>query len=121
MPYKKHWMVIANTETAPHTKKPARTGIELKRYEYNLTAFKKNAGNNNNYFGFTNNNSNNLFYMSERGAYNKQVTHSDREMRYITNLSKSVGEACDRWLEKRGMKGKAWRQQNDDHFKRKAR
>ena len=57
----------------------------------------------------------------KREAYNKQVSHSDREMRYITNLSKSVGEACDRWLEKRGMKGKGWRQQNDDHFKRNAR
>ena len=51
----------------------------------------------------------------------EQVKDGDREMRFITNLSKTVGEACDRWLEKRGMKGKAWRQQNNDHFKRKAK
>ena len=57
--------------------------------------------------------------MSDRGAYNKQVTHSDREMRYITNLSKSVGEACDRWLAEKGLKGKSWKQQNDEMFKKK--
>ncbi len=81
----------------------------------NQTAFKKNAGNNNNYFSFTNNNSNNLFYMRE------QEEQSDKEMRYITNLSKSVGNACDKWLAAKGLKGKSWKQQNDDHFKRKAR
>ena len=52
------------------------------------------------------------------GAYNKQQVHSDRETQYITHLSKSVGEACDRWLDKKGLKGKSWKQQNDQHFKR---
>ena len=50
---------------------------------------------------------------------NKQIeTKEDRQMRYITNLSKSVGEACDRWLAKKGLKGKSWKQQNDEMFKR---
>ena len=53
----------------------------------------------------------------KRGAYNKQVeTHEDRQMKYITNLSKSVGEACDRWLAEKGLKGKSWKQQNDEMF-----
>ena len=53
----------------------------------------------------------------KRGAYNKQVeTGEDRQMRYITNLSKSVGEACDRWLAEKGLKGKSWKQQNDEMF-----
>tara|TARA_R100000995_G_scaffold48632_2_gene23323 strand:- start:445 stop:612 length:168 start_codon:yes stop_codon:yes gene_type:complete len=46
-------------------------------------------------------------------------TKEDRQMRYITNLSKSVGEACDRWLAEKGLKGKSWKQQNNDMFKRK--
>ena len=54
---------------------------------------------------------------NKRGAYNKQVeTSEDRQMRYITNLSKSVGEACDRWLAEKGLKGKSWKQQNDEMF-----
>jgi len=54
---------------------------------------------------------------NKRGAYNKQVeTGEDRQMRYITNLSKSVGEACDRWLAEKGLKGKSWKQQNDEMF-----
>jgi len=54
----------------------------------------------------------------KREAYNKQVSNSDRQTQYITHLSKSVGEACDKWLEKRGMKGKSWKQQQVD-FKKK--
>ena len=53
------------------------------------------------------------------GAYNKQVTRTDRQMQYMTNLSKSVGEACDRWLERRGMKQKSWRQQKNEDFKKR--
>ena len=57
---------------------------------------------------------------NKRGAYNKQVeTGEDRQMRYITNLSKSVGEACDRWLAEKGLKGKSWKQQNDEMFNKK--
>tara|TARA_Y100000361_G_scaffold115401_1_gene106082 strand:+ start:119 stop:304 length:186 start_codon:yes stop_codon:yes gene_type:complete len=57
---------------------------------------------------------------NKRGAYNKQVeTPEDRQMKYITNLSKSVGEACDRWLAEKGLKGKSWKQQNDEMFKKK--
>ena len=52
------------------------------------------------------------------GAYNKQQVHSDRQMQYITHLSKSVGDACDRWLERRGMKGKSWKEQQVN-FKKK--
>jgi len=51
----------------------------------------------------------------------EQEKQSDKEMRYITNLSKSVGKACDKWLAEKGLKGKSWKQQNNDHFKRKAR
>tara|TARA_Y100000356_G_scaffold49475_1_gene39436 strand:- start:558 stop:683 length:126 start_codon:yes stop_codon:yes gene_type:complete len=39
-------------------------------------------------------------------------------MQYITHLSKSVGDACDRWLERRGMKGKSWKEQQVN-FKKK--
>ncbi len=43
-------------------------------------------------------------------------TPEDRQMKYITNLSKSVGEACDRWLAEKGLKGKSWKQLNDEMF-----
>ena len=57
---------------------------------------------------------------NKRGAYNKQVeTPEDRQMKYITNLSKSVGEACDRWLAENGLKGKSWNQQNNEMFNKK--
>ncbi len=57
---------------------------------------------------------------NKRGAYNKQVeTPEDRQMKYITNLSKSVGEACDRWLAEKGLKGKSWKQQNNEMFNKK--
>ena len=56
---------------------------------------------------------------NKRGAYNKQVeTPEDRQMKYITNLSKSVGEACDRWLAEKGLKGKSWKQQHDEMVKK---
>ena len=55
----------------------------------------------------------------KRGAYNKQVSHSDQQIQYMTHLSKSVGEACDRWLAEKGPKGKSWKQQNDEMFKKK--
>ena len=51
----------------------------------------------------------------------EQEKQSDKEIRYITNLSKSVGKACDKWLAAKGLKGKSWKQQIDDQFKRKAR
>ena len=54
----------------------------------------------------------------KREAYNKQVSHSDRQTQYITHLSKSVGEACDRWLDKKGLKGKSWKEQQVS-FKKK--
>jgi hypothetical protein len=56
---------------------------------------------------------------NKREAYNKQVATSDRQTQYITHLSKSVGEACDRWLEKRGMKGKSWKEQQVNFKKNK--
>jgi len=55
----------------------------------------------------------------KRETHNKQVSHSDRQTQYITHLSKSVGEACDRWLDKKGLKGKSWKKQNDEMFKKK--
>ena len=54
----------------------------------------------------------------KEGAYNKQQVHSDRQTQYITHLSKSVGEACDRWLDKKGLKGKSWKEQQVS-FKKK--
>tara|TARA_R100001198_G_scaffold16003_1_gene7695 strand:+ start:343 stop:534 length:192 start_codon:yes stop_codon:yes gene_type:complete len=56
---------------------------------------------------------------NKREAYNKQVTTSDRQTQYITHLSKSVGEACDRWLAEKGLKGKSWKQQNNEMFNKK--
>ena len=53
------------------------------------------------------------------GAYNKQQVRSDRQTQYITHLSKIVGDACDRWLAEKGLKGKSWKQQNDEMFKKK--
>jgi len=35
---------------------------------------------------------------------------------YMTNLSKVVGEACDRWLARRGFVKKGWKQQNNEFF-----
>ena len=32
---------------------------------------------------------------------------------YLANLSKVVGEACDKWLASRGFEKKGWKQQND--------
>lgn len=29
---------------------------------------------------------------------------------YLTNLSSSVNAACDAWLEKKGLKGKSWKE-----------
>jgi hypothetical protein len=52
-------------------------------------------------------------------AYNKQQVRSDRQTQYITHLSKIVGDACDRWLAEKGLKGKSWKQQNDEMFKKK--
>ena len=60
-----------------------------------------------------------ILVVMREGAYNKQQTHSDRQMQYMTHLSKSVGEACDAWLEKRGMKQKSWMQQKDEKFQKK--
>jgi len=54
----------------------------------------------------------------KRETHNKQVSHSDRQTQYITHLSKSVGEACDRWLDKKGLKGKSWKEQQVS-FKKK--
>ena len=35
---------------------------------------------------------------------------------YLANLSKVVGEACDKWLASRGFEKKGWKQQNDMFF-----
>jgi len=37
---------------------------------------------------------------------------------YMSNLSKVVGEACDRWLASRGFEKKGWKKQNDEFFAR---
>ena len=40
------------------------------------------------------------------------------EENYMSNLSKVVGEACDRWLASRGFEKKGWKKQNDEFFAR---
>ena len=34
-------------------------------------------------------------------------------------LSESVNKACDEWLDKRGLKNKSWKQQQDEAAKKK--
>ena len=56
----------------------------------------------------------------KKGAYNKQrESSSDRQTKYITNLSDSVRKACDVWLEERGLKTGGWRKQKDEDYKRR--
>ena len=52
----------------------------------------------------------------KREAYNKQVTTSDRQTDYMRGLSTSVGQACDAWLDKKGLKNKSWKEQNNEAF-----
>ena len=35
---------------------------------------------------------------------------------YLVNLSKVVGEACDKWLASRGFEKQGWKQQNNTFF-----
>tara|TARA_B100001769_G_scaffold239921_1_gene206584 strand:- start:60 stop:242 length:183 start_codon:yes stop_codon:yes gene_type:complete len=53
-----------------------------------------------------------------KGAYNKQQAHSDRQLDYMRGLSTTVGRACDAWLDKKGLKNKSWKEQNNEAFKK---
>jgi hypothetical protein len=50
----------------------------------------------------------------KKGAYNKQQTHSERQLDYMRGLSTLVGKACDAWLDKKGLKTKSWKEQNNE-------
>tara|TARA_R100001443_G_scaffold79941_2_gene87012 strand:- start:3303 stop:3479 length:177 start_codon:yes stop_codon:yes gene_type:complete len=49
---------------------------------------------------------------------NKQVTTSDSHTDYMRGLSTAVGKACDAWLDKKGLKSKSWKEQNNETFKK---
>ncbi len=48
----------------------------------------------------------------------EQQTTQEKHLAYQRSLSRVVGEACDKWLDKKGLKTKSWKDQNDNHFKR---
>lgn len=54
----------------------------------------------------------------KKGSYNKQRTITARE-NYMWGLAKSVGDACETWLEGRGLKTQGWRQQKSNEKKQK--
>ena len=43
----------------------------------------------------------------------------DKQTNYMRGLSVQVREACDAWLDKRGLKNKSWKQQQDEAAKKK--
>ncbi len=45
-------------------------------------------------------------------------TAQEKHLAYQRSLSRIVGEACDKWLDKKGLKTKSWKDQNDNHFKK---
>jgi len=51
-----------------------------------------------------------LFNLMKKELYNKQKTMTRRE-NYMWGLAKSVGDACEVWLEGRGLKSLGWKQQ----------
>jgi len=48
----------------------------------------------------------------------EEKTEQQKHLDYQKSLSRIVGEACDRWLDKKGLKTKSWKDQNDNHFKK---
>ena len=54
--------------------------------------------------------------LMKKGLYNKQRTITSRE-NYMWGLAKSVGDACETWLEGRGLKTQGWRQQKSNRKK----
>ena len=43
----------------------------------------------------------------------------DKQTNYMRRLSVQVREACDAWLDKRGLKNKSWKQQQEEAAKKK--
>ena len=82
-----------------------------------------------NLYSFSNSNLNNLLLMikqPKRGGrpvrHSAGMTAQEKQIQYQRGLSRIVGEACDKFFERKGIaKSKSWKEQNNDHFKRKAR
>ena len=48
------------------------------------------------------------------------MTTQEKQIQYQRGLSRIVGEACEKFFERKGIaKTKSWKDQNNDHFKRK--
>tara|TARA_R100000781_G_scaffold104017_1_gene67716 strand:+ start:587 stop:754 length:168 start_codon:yes stop_codon:yes gene_type:complete len=46
-------------------------------------------------------------------------TAQEKHLAYQRSLSRVVGEACDKFFERKGItKNKSWKEQNDLHFKK---
>jgi len=54
-----------------------------------------------------------LFNLMKKTSYHKPITMTRRE-NYMWGLAKSVGDACEAWLEGRGLKTQGWRQQKSN-------
>jgi len=55
----------------------------------------------------------------KKGDNRQKENSSDRQAKYIVNLSDSVRKACDVWLEERGLKTGGWKQQKNEDYKRR--
>jgi|TARA_B100000745_G_scaffold212891_1_gene141123 hypothetical protein len=57
------------------------------------------------------------------GPYKKRrkdkAGSEDKQTNYLSGLSAMVNKACDEWLDKRGLKNKTWKQQQEENAKRK--
>ena len=57
------------------------------------------------------------------GPYKKRRSDKaggeDKQTNYMRGLSTQVREACDKWLDKRGLKTKSWKQQREENAKKK--
>jgi len=60
--------------------------------------------------------SSHLFNLMKKTSYHKPITMTRRE-NYMWGLAKSVGDACEAWLEGRGLKTQGWRQQKSNRKK----
>ena len=70
-------------------------------------------------YNYFNSNHTDSFNVRMKKEDNRQKeSSSDRQTKYIANLSESVNTACTAWLEKRGLKS-GWRQQKDNNYKRR--
>ena len=80
----------------------------------------KNAWRDN--FNCFNSNHTYMFNVRMKKGDNRQKqpeSSSERQMKFITNLSESVNKACDGWLEQRGLKTGGWAKQKRINYKRR--